>query len=106
MNKHGSVACAGLILSLLVGVASCSRQKESPGLAPAGPAAPDSRPVEPKKVEIDLDKAVEVAIAQPSEPLKPAAFKTPDGRSGWVVRLGSLPLATPAIADGRLFVGG
>jgi len=36
-----------------------------------------------------------------------ASFGTPDGRSGWVLRLpGGRPIATPAYADGMLFVGG
>jgi outer membrane protein assembly factor BamB len=39
--------------------------------------------------------------------LKPVAFKTPDGRDGWVMRLpGNRPIATPAIADGLIYVGG
>ena len=34
------------------------------------------------------------------------SFGTPDGRSGWVLRLpGGRPIATPAYADGMLFVG-
>jgi Ca-activated chloride channel family protein len=33
-------------------------------------------------------------------------FTAPNGKKGWVVKLGPQPLATPAIADGKLFIGG
>ena len=61
----------------------------------------------PKNLEIDLDRTEKVAIPRVSADLQPAAFKTSDGHDGWVVRLpGSRPIATPAYADGLLFVGG
>jgi len=60
-----------------------------------------------KELPIDLDKAVAVKLPAIEADLVPAAFKTPDGKEGWVVRIpGCLPIATPAYADGRLFVGG
>ncbi|HEX8686790.1 MAG TPA: PQQ-binding-like beta-propeller repeat protein, partial [Pyrinomonadaceae bacterium] len=61
----------------------------------------------PETVGIDLGRAVEVALPKPGGDLQPAAFKTADGREGWVVRIpGGRPLATPAYSKGRLFVGG
>ena len=56
--------------------------------------------------KIDLDKAVDVKLPKvPS--LKPVHFQTPDGKAGWALRVpGNRPIATPAYADGMLFVGG
>jgi Ca-activated chloride channel homolog len=60
-----------------------------------------------RQVQIDLDKAVPIHIAQINADLSPTAFASADGRQGWVIRLpGNHPIATPAIADGVLFVGG
>jgi Ca-activated chloride channel family protein len=60
-----------------------------------------------KQLKIDLSKAVKVSLPATAGELKPAAFKTADGRSGWVVRIpGARPLATPAYSDGLVFVGG
>lgn len=40
-------------------------------------------------------------------PLKPVAFHTPDGLRGWKVQLpGATALPTPAVAQGRVLVGG
>ncbi|KAF0242882.1 MAG: serine/threonine protein [Planctomycetota bacterium] len=62
---------------------------------------------EPLKVELDLDKAVAIELPKTPEALKPACFSASDGREGWVVQIpGNRPLATPAYADGMLFVGG
>jgi len=60
----------------------------------------------PTTFKIDLDKAVDVTL--PKVPgLKPVHFQTPDGKVGWALRLpGNRPIATPAYADGMLFVGG
>jgi Ca-activated chloride channel family protein len=61
----------------------------------------------PKKFEIDLDRAAPIALPAIEADLKPVSFKTPDGREGWAVRLpGNRPLATPAYADGKIYVGG
>jgi Ca-activated chloride channel family protein len=39
--------------------------------------------------------------------LEAVSFGTPDGKAGWVLRLpGGRPIATPAYADGMLYVGG
>jgi len=61
----------------------------------------------PREIALDLGAAVKVALPTPGGDLKPAPFTTPDGRTGWAVRIpGHLPIATPAYADGLLFVGG
>lgn len=71
------------------------------------PASPTSRPsTQPAQVRIDMDKAVPVELAV-KEDLTPQAFTTRDGRSGWAIRIpGNRPIATPAYADGKIFVGG
>jgi Ca-activated chloride channel homolog len=58
-------------------------------------------------IQIDLDHAATVVLPQLSGDLHAAAFSTPDGKNGWAVRLpGGRPIATPAFADGLIFVGG
>jgi outer membrane protein assembly factor BamB len=58
-------------------------------------------------IEIDLDAAVLLDLPRNGDVLQPAAFETPDGRSGWITQIpGGRPIATPAYADGLLFVGG
>jgi outer membrane protein assembly factor BamB len=71
------------------------------------PAKPTSQPsTRPAQVKIDMDKAVPVELAV-KEDLTPEAFTTRDGRSGWAIRIpGNRPIATPAYADGKIFVGG
>src|SRR5260370_10314056 len=68
-------------------------------------APPSNTP--PKKIEIALDKATDVALPKIANDLEPAVFKTADGKAGWVVRIpGGRPIATPAFADGMVFAGG
>src|SRR6266404_3680549 len=60
-----------------------------------------------RQLKIDLDRAVAVEVPAVQKDLVAATFKLPYGREAWVVRLpGKRPIATPAYADGRLFVGG
>jgi Ca-activated chloride channel family protein len=69
-------------------------------------AFPDTLRVEIAQVKIDLDKALPINIPNGAE-LKPMAFTTPDNRSGWGIKIpGGRPIATPAYADGMIFVGG
>src|SRR4051812_41028489 len=50
----------------------------------------------PKQIKIDLGAAVKVPLPAGVKELQPAAFKTADGKEGWVVRVpGGRPLATP-----------
>src|SRR5687768_3612478 len=66
-----------------------------------------SEPSPPKTSKINLGKAVEVKLPDNLPALKPAAFRTADGKEGWVVKIpGDRPLATPAYANGLLFIGG
>jgi outer membrane protein assembly factor BamB len=59
------------------------------------------------KIKINLDQAISVKLPQPSQDLKAVPFKTTKGEEGWIVRVpGGRPIATPAYADGMLFVGG
>lgn len=37
--------------------------------------------------QIDLDKAIQVTLPQPKSTLHPAAFRTADGKTGWVLRI-------------------
>jgi outer membrane protein assembly factor BamB len=62
---------------------------------------------QPKIARIDLDQAKRVELPTPRQQLTAVNFETPDGRTGWVVRVpGGHPIATPAYADGMIFLGG
>ncbi|MGB8510560.1 MAG: PQQ-binding-like beta-propeller repeat protein [Pyrinomonadaceae bacterium] len=62
---------------------------------------------EGRQVKIDMNKAVAVALPEEMSELKPARFKTSDGKEGWALKIpGNRPIATPAYADGVIFVGG
>ncbi len=57
--------------------------------------------------QINLNKSVAVSLPEPKGTLQAISFQTPDGKTGWVLRIpGARPIATPAYADGMLFVGG
>jgi len=57
-------------------------------------------------LKINLDQAVDVKLPEVRD-LKPVRFETHDGKGGWALRIpGNRPIATPAYADGMLFVGG
>jgi len=59
-----------------------------------------------KNLKINLDQAINVRLPAITRDLKPADFRTTDGKDGWVIRIpGAHPIATPAYADGLLFVG-
>ena len=80
------------------------------GLSNTGGVAAKGDPkrpaTEPAQVKIDLDRAVAVKLPEVAG-LKAGGFHTSDGKEGWVVRIpGNRPIATPAYADGLLFVGG
>ncbi len=81
--------------------------KHTDNQASAAQKPASTNPAPLKKIEIALDHATDVALPKIAGDLKPAAFKTADGKSGWVVRVpGGRPIATPAFADGMVFVGG
>src|SRR5215469_14099482 len=106
-------------LCLLAGSAAARRpetpKQANPGAPPTVPAAAQAAasaaksPGSPAKTvqRIDLRAAMNVNLPVPARDLEPASYETPDGRTGWVLRLpGNRPIATPAYADGMLFVGG
>jgi Ca-activated chloride channel family protein len=98
-----------LSLSLLVGVTAAlsrdSHQKAQSKITTETKSA-DS-PAAGAVRRIDLSTALNVNLPTPKGDLEAAPFSTPDGKSGWVLRLpGGRPIATPAYADGMLFLGG
>jgi Ca-activated chloride channel homolog len=95
-------------LSLLLGVSATlsrdSRQEAKP--AATAKKAVDA-PAKPAVQRIDLSTAMNVNLPTPGRDLEAVSFGTPDGKTGWLLRLpGGRPIATPAYADGMLFVGG
>src|SRR5260370_8961441 len=79
--------------------------KAQPAAQKPTQAPPSNTP--PKKIEIALDKATDVALPKIANDLEPAVFKTADGKAGWGVRIpGGRPIATPAFAAGMVCVGG
>ncbi len=70
---------------------------------------PDSirRTIDVPSISINIDSAIDVQFDANATELTPVTFTTPDGRSGWAVRIpGNRPIATPCFANGHLFVGG
>src|SRR5207247_4187489 len=54
-----------------------------------------------KNRQINLDKAINGQRPATMRNLKPADFRTTDGKEGWVIRIpGAHPIATPAYGDG------
>lgn len=71
------------------------------------PAKAADKPAKTAPQKLDLSAAMNVNLPATPRDLEPASFNTPDGKTGWVLRLpGNRPIATPAYADGMLFVGG
>ncbi|MEI8195777.1 MAG: PQQ-binding-like beta-propeller repeat protein, partial [Phycisphaerae bacterium] len=56
--------------------------------------------------DLKVDVSTATAITLPAAGDAPVAFKTPDGKEGWVRRLSNETIPTPAYAKGRIFVGG
>jgi len=97
----------GVSLSLLLGVTALCRPDSNHEVktAAAGMAADGTAKQAVRR--IDLSTAVNVNLPSPKQDREATSFGTPDGKSGWVLRLpGGRPIATPAYADGMLFVGG
>lgn len=96
-------------ISLLLGVSALptpdSRQEAKSATMATDKAA--GRPAKAAAQRIDLSAAMNVNLPATNRDLEAVSFGTPDGKSGWVLRLpGGRPIATPAYADGMLFVGG
>lgn len=107
-QKFLTLAVAGSLLA--AGIATFHRSKTVSAADAAHSEKAllaDSQQTPPKKIEISLDKASTVALPAIAHDLKPAVFKTEDGKSGWVVRVpGGSSIPTPAFADGMIFVSG
>jgi Ca-activated chloride channel homolog len=106
-----AAAVVGACLSASALRPYAGQAQSSGGTQAAAKAVPQKEPQKvadaPKPVRIDLSKAVTVSLPKTGDDMRPASFKTADGREGWVVRIpGGRPLATPAYSKGRLFVGG
>ena len=88
-------------------VARAAREA-APGAAKTAAAAKAAdSPTKNVAKKIDLSVAPTVNLPEARQDLEPTSFTTPDGKAGWVLRLpGRRPIATPAYADGMLFVGG
>jgi Ca-activated chloride channel family protein len=94
-------------LSLLLGVSATLSRASKQGAKPTAAARQAVDAPAKTAHRIDLSAAMNVNLPTPRQDLVAASFGTPDGRSGWVLRLpGGRPIATPAYADGMLFVGG
>src|SRR4051812_1489654 len=73
----------------------------------AAPPPSTAPTTQPQSLHIDMDRAVNLPLPEIREDLKPVSFKTKDGKEAWVLRVpGNRPIATPAYADGLIFVGG
>ena len=100
LKKQSSALAAILLLvAVLMGSVNPSSTGGGDLKSPAktGPA---------KSLKINLDTSVEVKLPEVRD-LSAVGFHTSDGKEGWVLRLpGNRPIATPAYADGLLFVGG
>ena len=111
MSFPSGLTSLGATLGLLLAIpASFTLQEKTPQpattVAWAKQLAPQP-PAKPAAPQIDLGKAVALALPEPGGALEAASFQTADGKSGWVLRIpGARPIATPAYADGMLFVGG
>jgi Ca-activated chloride channel homolog len=102
-----SVLSAIGMTTLLFGLVLLGRSQSERSKASDSSPAQKPSSSEFKQVEIDLSKAIEVAIPNLSSELTPAQFTTADGKSGWALKLpGNRPIATPAYWDGMLFIGG
>jgi len=63
--------------------------------------------VKPKNIEINLDKAMPLPMPAMKFELKATMFHTLDNKQGWALKIpGGRPIATPAYANGMLYVGG
>ena len=96
-------------ISLLLGVSALptpgSRQEvKGPPTTAASKAGDRPAKTAPR---IDLSAAMNVNLPATRRDLEAVSFGTPDGKNGWVLQLpGGRPIATPAYANGMLFVGG
>lgn len=88
--------------------AAATAKEAAPPAAKTPPTAqPNDKPAKIASQKLDLRAAMNVNLPATARDLEPAPFQTPDGKTGWILRLpGNRPIATPAYSDGMLFVGG
>jgi len=99
--------CASLSLLLAVTALPARDSQEAKPAKTAAAAKPADDGAKTTGQKIDLSAAINVNLPEARQDLEPASFETPDGKTGWVLRLpGRRPIATPAYADGMLFLGG
>src|SRR6202165_2654695 len=99
----------GMSLSLLLGVTALCRPDSNQEVKTVAAAARKDAdgPAKQAVRRIDLNTAVNVNLPSAKRDLESASFGKPGGKRGWVLQLpGGRPIATPAYADGMLFVGG
>jgi Ca-activated chloride channel family protein len=102
LRSEAKAAKAGVSSAL-----ATAAQKAAAGGTKKAAAKSADNPAKTATRKIDLSTAMSVNLPEPQQDLKTAPFTTPDGKAGWVLRLpGRRPIATPAYADGMLFVGG
>ncbi|HEV7891715.1 MAG TPA: PQQ-binding-like beta-propeller repeat protein [Pyrinomonadaceae bacterium] len=102
-----ALVAAVVVAALAARPSSVGAQTQAELKAAAKPSATPAAVDVPKQIKIDLSAAVKVPLPPGMKELQPAAFKTKDGKEGWIVRVpGGRPLATPAYSNGMLFVGG
>jgi len=105
-SRNHWIAYGALVVLVLVGDGLLTGVHVRGRQEPAPPAARISERNEPQAGTIHLDGALAVQIPSGRE-LNPVSFQTPDGKKGWAVRIpGGRPIATPAYANGFIFVGG
>jgi Ca-activated chloride channel homolog len=96
-------------LSLLLGTPATVQEGVEKTVEPAARAKNNAADGQARRatLHIDLREALALTLPEPKGELQAAPFQTPDGKSGWVLRIpGARPIATPAYADGMLFLGG
>lgn len=102
MNRHGCVPVLAVVAAA-IWFALAPQRSAAADLREDAKAA--ERPL--KELKIDLDKTTAIELPPSKKDLTPVPFKLEGQQQGWVIRLpGNRPIATPAYADGRLFVGG
>src|SRR2546426_9524115 len=68
--------------------------------------SPQSSPPDPSASVLVLD-AAPMKVGRGAKNLAPVPFTTPAGRKGWRVAIpGGRTLATPAVSDGKILIGG
>src|SRR5262249_34575943 len=98
---------AAVLTIALFAVVTILFAQSAPKQNDADDKPPKFKNLDAKQIQKDLNKAPPFDLPDSKNDLTAVSFKTPDGKEGWVIRIpGSRPIATPAYADGMIFVGG